>query len=198
MKRHALTLTLLGTLSLALAAPQTFKILTENEAQNVLIVENETAVENFTGRTNKLSGSLTFDPQAKTGNGTVLIDGSSIDTGLALRNEHMRSKDWFNFDTRPEVKFTTTSVRHLEGDRYRVQGNVTMNGVTRPVTADATVRYTPANEATKAVGAKGDVVAVVAKFDVKLSDYGVKNAAVNVGRVNDVVPLTVKFIASNK
>ncbi|AFZ69318.1 YceI family protein [Deinococcus peraridilitoris] len=198
MKRYALTLTLTGTLSLALAAPQTFKILSENEAQNVLIVENETAVENFTGRTNKLSGTLSFDPQAKSGSGSVLIDASSIDTGLTLRNEHMRGKDWFNFDARPEVKFTTTSVRHLEGDRYRVQGSVTMNGVTRPVTADATVRYTPANEATRAVGAKGDVVAVVAKFNVKLSDYGVRNAAVNVGRVNDVVPLTVKFIASNK
>lgn len=198
MKRRALTLTLLGMLSLAAAAPQTFKILSENEAQNVLIVENETAVENFTGRTNKLSGSVTFDPQAKTGKGTVVIDGSTIDTGLAVRNEHMRSKDWFNFDGRPEIKFTSTSVRHVQGDRYRVQGSVTMNGITRPVTADATVRYTAANEATKAVGAKGDVLAVVAKFNVKLSDYGVKHMAVSAGRVSDVVPLTVKFIASNK
>lgn len=198
MKRYALPLFILATLSPALAAPQTFKILSENEAQNVLIVENETAVENFSGRTNKLSGSLVFDPAARTGRGSVVINGTTIDTGVALRNEHMRGKDWFNFDARPEVKFTTTSVRHVAGDRYRLQGTVTMNGVTRPVGAEATVRYTPANDATRAVGAKGDVVAVVAKFDVKLSDFGVKHPAVTMGRVNDVVPLTVKFIASNK
>lgn len=198
MKQHAVSLLLLANLSLATAAPETFNILAENETHNTLIIELETVAENFTGRTSKLSGNITYDPQVKTGSGTIVINGASIETGIAKRDEHMRSADWLNFDANPQVNFTTTRVRHLTGDRYQVTGNLTLNGVTKPIRADATVRHTPTNDATKALGAKGDVLAVVAKFKVKLSEFGVKNTSSNGGRVNDHAALTVKFLASNK
>ncbi|SMB80224.1 YceI family protein [Deinococcus hopiensis] len=182
----------------ALAAPVKFEVATKSENLNVLTVESETAVENFTARTNKVSGTLTFDPASKTGGGTVTIDGTTIDTGIALRNRDMKSATWLNFDKQPDVKFTATKVAHLSGEKYRVSGNLTMNGVTRPVTADATVRYTPEGDLTRAVGLKGDVLAVSVKFGVKLSDYGVKHPQIAAGRVSNDLDLVVRFIASSK
>lgn len=194
---RALALTLL-TLGAATAAPTRFEVASASENLNVMTVESETAVENFTGRTSKIRGTLTFDPVTRTGSGTVTVDGSTIDTGIANRNSHMNSASWLNFGKAPEVKFTATRVSRVSGDNYRVSGNLTMNGVTRPVTADATVRYTPANATTREAGLKGNVLAISTRFDIKLSDFGVKNGQITAGRVSDKLAITVRFVASDK
>lgn len=184
------------SLPFAVAAPAKFQVVSAGNL-SVVTVESETAVENFIGRTGKVRGSLTFDPQARTGGGTVIIDGTSIDTGIAARNEHMRGAGWLNFDKTPDVKFTVTRVRGLGGDRYQVTGTLSMNGVTRPLTTTATVRYTAANTTTKAAGLKGNVLAVSTTFNVKLSDFGVKNPSVGAGRVSNTLALSVRFVASD-
>ncbi len=187
-----------AAISLAVAANSSFVVPTDAKfaAQNVFTIESETAIENFTGRTNKVSGSLQFDPEAKTGNASLTIDGASIDTGVPLRNEHMRSADWFNFDKNPEVKFVTTSVKNSGGDKYRVTGNLTLNGITKKVSSSATVRYTKANEVTKGIGYNGDVVAIVAKFKINIVDFGAKHPAIGAGRVAKELDATVKFVAN--
>lgn len=198
-KTRTARLLALAALSLAAAsaAPAKFQVVSTAENANVMTVESETAVENFTGRTSKISGALTFDPVARTGGGTVTIDGASIDTGIGARNEHMRSAGWLNFDKAPQVKFAATRVTRVSGDQYRVVGNLTMNGITRPVTASATVRYTPAGDATKAAGFKGNVLAVSTKFNVKLSDFSVTNRSITAGRVSDELAISVRFVASD-
>ncbi|WP_216327595.1 YceI family protein [Deinococcus aestuarii] len=184
------------SLPLAAAAPVKFEVATAGNV-NVVTVESETAVENFTGRTSKVRGTLTFDPQAKAGGGTVIIDGASIDTGIAARNGHMRGAGWLNFDKAPDVKFTATRVTSLGGDRYRVAGTLTLNGVTRPLTTEATVRYTPASDTTRGAGLKGNVLAVSTTFKVKLSDFGVKHGQIDAGRVSNDLTLAVRFVASD-
>jgi polyisoprenoid-binding protein YceI len=188
----------LGLTVSALAATRAFVVPMEPQyaAQNVFTVENETALENFTGRTNKVSGTVSFDPEARTGSATIMVDGASIDTGVPLRNEHMRSANWFNFDKNPEVKFVSTRITFVSGDRYRVAGNLTINGMTKPATADATVRYTAANDVTKSMGFKGDVVGITARFKVNIIDFGAKHPAIDAGRVAKVLDATVKFVAS--
>jgi polyisoprenoid-binding protein YceI len=113
-----------------------------------------------------------------------------------LRNEHMRSADWFNFDKNPEVKFVTTSIKNTSGDKYRVVGNLTLNGITKSLTSTATVRFTKANEVTKGIGYTGDVVAIVAKFKVNITDFGAKHPAITAGRVNKILDATVRFVSS--
>lgn len=188
----------IAALSVSLAASRAFIVPTDAkfDAQKVFIIENETDIENFTARTNKISGTVQFDPEAKTGSASLVIDGSSIDTGVPLRNEHMRSADWFNFDKNPEVKFVTTSIKNTSGDNYRVSGNLTLHGVTKAVTSTATVRLTKANDVTKMIGYSGDVVAIVAKFKIKLSDFDVKHMAVTAGRVSNELNATIKFVAN--
>jgi polyisoprenoid-binding protein YceI len=200
MKKYALfglsAIAALATLSVR-AANETWTVVPADNL-NVMTVESETDLENFTGRTGKITGSIVFDRAAKTGSGTIMIDGSSIDTGVAVRNEHMRSADWFNFDKNPQIKFATTSVRNTRADAYTVSGDLTMNGITKRVNATATVKVTAANQVTGSMGIKGDALALTAKFKVKLSDFGVKHPAVQAGRVADSVDITIKTIASNK
>lgn len=193
-KTLLLSALLLGT---AFAAPTTYTVAPLDHV-NIVTAENETDIENFTAVTNKISGTIVFDPVAKTGRADLQVDGSTIKTGVDLRDTHMKSKDWFNFDADPKITFKTTSVQYISGDNYRVAGNLTLHGVTKSVITTARVKLTPANDATKASGIGGDALAVSLKFNIKLSDFGVTHMAVQAGRVKDTLPITFKLIASNK
>lgn len=110
----------------------------------------------------------------------------------------MRGKDWLNFDAVPDIKFVTTSVKWVKDTTYEVKGNLTLNGVTKPVTTTATVKLTPANNTTRAMKIAGDALAISTKFNIKLSDFNVDHASIKAGRVNNTLPITLKFIASNE
>ncbi|MFN3266865.1 MAG: YceI family protein [Deinococcales bacterium] len=179
------------------AANETWKIVA-NEAFSVATVESNSDIENFTGRTSKISGEIVFDRSAKTGSVSIVVDGSSIDTGVPLRNEHMRSADWLNFDNNKDIKFVSTRVRNTSGDNYSVTGNLTMRGVTKVVTATGSLKLTAASKVTESMGIKGDVVALNTKFSIKLSDFGVKHPAIQAGRVNDKLDIILRVVATNK
>ena len=88
IKPIALTIASLAVIS-AHAAPLTFKIGGGNPATQVFTVDSEAQFENFTGRTNEISGSVVFDPVKKSGSGKFAVNLSSLDTGIPLRNDHM-------------------------------------------------------------------------------------------------------------
>ena len=69
----------------------------------------------------------------------VVIDASSIDTGVADRDAHLRSADFFDVERHPEVTFKSTGVTQTSADRLRVGGALTIKGITREVTLDAEV-----------------------------------------------------------
>jgi polyisoprenoid-binding protein YceI len=187
----------LTTLFSAQGAAETWKVI-ERDSLNIAIAESETDVENFTARTNKVKGTFNFDKDAKTGTGVITVDGASLDTGVTVRNEHMRSADWFNFDKSPEIRFEATRVQFMRNNDYRVTGNLTMNGVTKALIAVATIKITPANDATRSARIAGDSLALTTKFKVKLSDYKVAHPNIVAGRVNNEIEISLKTIATNK
>ena len=71
------------------------------------------------------------DPLASSVSATVAL--SSIDTGNADRDAHIRSADFFDVDSHPTLSFRSTAVR-ADGDDFLVEGELTLHGVTRPVT----------------------------------------------------------------
>lgn len=82
-------------------------------------------------------GGFTFDdanPAADKVN--VTINTGSLDTNHAERDKHLRSADFLNTSKYPQATFTSTEVKK-EGERYKVTGNLTLNGVTKPITLDA-------------------------------------------------------------
>ncbi len=70
----------------------------------------------------------------------VTIDASSIETGVADRDAHLRSADFFDVAAHPEITFSGDRVEVLAGDRLEVTGDLTLRGVTRPAVLD--VEYT--------------------------------------------------------
>jgi len=67
---------------------------------------------------------------------TLTIQGKSIDTRNSQRDAHLRSNDFLDLDNYPEITFVSTAVEPLRGDHYRVSGDLTIRGVTRPVAVD--------------------------------------------------------------
>lgn len=69
----------------------------------------------------------------KTAEIDVTIDVKSIDTGIADRNNHLKSDDFFNAEKYPEITFKGSSVRQLDEEHYSVLGYLTIRGISKPV-----------------------------------------------------------------
>ena len=89
-------------------------------------------------RFDKTTGSVTFDPVAKTGSVDLVIDTKSVDTGSELFNGHIQGTDFLDTAEFPTATFKSTSVK-FDGDRpVSISGDLTLKGVTKPVTLTVT------------------------------------------------------------
>lgn len=89
-------------------------------------------------RFNKNSGKVVFDKVAKTGSVDIVIDTKSVDTGFDTFNEHIQGEDFLDTAKYPTATFKSTKVV-FEGDKpVSVEGNLTLKGVTKPVTLTVT------------------------------------------------------------
>ena len=80
------------------------------------------------------TGSLVYDQEQRTGRVQASIDAASIFTGYAKRDEHLRSKDFFDVEKYPTLSFASDPFRLEAGKPVAVSGALTLLGVTKPVT----------------------------------------------------------------
>jgi polyisoprenoid-binding protein YceI len=66
----------------------------------------------------------------------VTVKAASIDTRNADRDAHLRTNDFFDMETYPEIRFVSTAVEPVDETTHRVTGDLTIKGVTRPVSID--------------------------------------------------------------
>jgi polyisoprenoid-binding protein YceI len=89
---------------------------------------------NVRGRFNSVDAWLEVgDALASTRFGAT-IDIASIDTNQADRDAHLRSTDFFAVDQHPNMIFASTAIREVGSDEYEADGDLTINGITKPVT----------------------------------------------------------------
>lgn len=69
---------------------------------------------------------------------TATIQAASIDTGSKMRDDHLRSADFLGVDEHPVIEYRGTSITPLGGEKWRVNGELTLNGITRPVALEMT------------------------------------------------------------
>lgn len=67
---------------------------------------------------------------------SVHIDANSISTNNDDRDNHLRSADFFEVETYPEITFVSTSVNKVSDDEYQITGNLTIKGTTKEITLD--------------------------------------------------------------
>lgn len=122
------------------------------------------------------------------------IQLSSVDTGAAQRDEHLRSSDFFDVDTKPVMTFASTALRSRDDD-YVLTGDLTVNDVTRPV--DLTVELL----GTEVDGYGRTVAGFTASGEINRKDFGVDwNMPLEGGRllVGDKVTLTLTVQATKQ
>jgi len=91
------------------------------------------------GRFTKWNGQLRFDADNPSASSVeVTIDPASLDTADAQRDAHLRSPDFFDVEKYPSASFRSKKVEVAAEDRYRVTGDLTVHGVTKPVVLDVT------------------------------------------------------------
>ena len=160
-----------------------------------------TPLEDITGITNDVKGEVTFNvADIKTLKGSVSISVATIKTGIDLRDEHLRSDNWLDAATYPEVTFIikkVSDVNVISDNKLeaKLTGDFSAHGVTKEVVADVTMTYLDASEQTKQ-RAPGDLLGVQAKFNIVLSDYDVENMIVG-QKVADNIEINVNIVGSN-
>jgi polyisoprenoid-binding protein YceI len=155
-------------------------------------VARHAMVTKVRGSFNEFSGTGYFDAEDPSRSHLELtIKAASIDTRNADRDAHLRSNDFFAMDEYPEIHFRSTSVEKVGDERYRVTGDLTIKGVTRPVSVD--FEYTGAATdpfGNKRIGLEGSTV-------VNRKDWGVNwNAALEAGGVLVSEKVTLEFEVS--
>ncbi|MBI2708608.1 MAG: YceI family protein [Actinobacteria bacterium] len=100
-------------------------------------VARHAMVTKVRGSFKEFEGSGFFDADDPTKSKLNLtITAASIDTGNADRDGHLRSNDFFSMDQYPQITFVSTGVERTGDDRYRVTGDLTLKGVTKPVSVE--------------------------------------------------------------
>ena len=89
-------------------------------------------------RFDKTTGTVVFDAEAKTGSVDIVIDMKSVNTGFVDFNGHIQGEDFLDTAEFPQATFKSTKVV-FEGDKPKtIEGNLTIKGVTKPVTLTVT------------------------------------------------------------
>ncbi|NJC72891.1 YceI family protein [Planosporangium thailandense] len=155
-------------------------------------VARHAMVTKVRGAFNEFEGSAYIDgANPALSKATVTIKAASIDTRNADRDGHLRSNDFLAMDQYPEITFVSTAVRQTGDNSFDLTGDLTIKGVTKPVT----VPFTYEGAATDPfgnvrVGFEGSVT-------INRKDYGVTwNAALETGGVLVSEKITLEFEVS--
>ncbi len=89
------------------------------------------------GRFTRWSGSMAMDERdPATAQVEIVIEPASIDTGVEQRDGHLKSPDFLDVEKHPVMRFRSTGIERRGDGEYRLTGDLTMHGVTRPVTLE--------------------------------------------------------------
>ncbi|TCS40457.1 YceI family protein [Reinekea marinisedimentorum] len=90
------------------------------------------------GRFNNFSGDFSYDENNITASKVnVVVDTTSLDSNHAERDKHLRSGDFINASKFPQATFTSTSVSSMGDGKLAISGDLTLHGMTKPITIDA-------------------------------------------------------------
>ncbi|MEU9621300.1 YceI family protein [Streptomyces sp. NPDC048155] len=150
-------------------------------------------VTNVRGTFGEHEGSLKLDGHNPAGStASIEVKIASVDTGIADRDGHLVSGDFFDAEKFPLMTFRSTRAEQLGGDRYRITGDLTIKDVTRPLAIDLEFN----GSATDVYG--NERVGFEGSADILRSDWGLTwNAALETGgvMVSDKVRLTFDISA---
>lgn len=165
--RYIAVAALLATAGTAVAAPVTYKL--DPGHTMVLFSWNHFGFSNPTANFGQVDGTLVYDekdPSKATVEATLPLSG--LDTFVPKLDEHLKSADFFDAAKYPTVTFKSTKVTPAGKGKLKVTGDLTVHGVTKPVTLDVTLNGVGPHPMTKVQSVGFDATAMI-----KRSDFGV-------------------------
>jgi polyisoprenoid-binding protein YceI len=164
--------------STTVTSPLTGTYVIDQTHSRIGFVARHAMVTKVRGTFNEFEGSAYIDAENPSASTTRLtIAAASIDTANADRDAHLRSNDFFDMETHPQISFVSTDVE-AAAEGYRITGDLTIKGVTKPVTVDFEYTGTAVDPyGNTRVGFEGTTT-------VNRKDWGVSwNAALETGGV---------------
>ena len=177
-----------GAAATALAAPSTWTIDANHSAAHFSV--RHLMVSNVRGEFGGVRGTIVFDDAAPSKSAIdATIDAATINTRVESRDRDLKGPDFFEVDKYPTITFKSTAVRAAGENRFAVDGELAIHGVTKPVTLQ--VEATPAVKDARGNERRG------AEATTKLSrkEFGVNGTPTMVG---DEVQITIDLEAVRK
>jgi len=134
------------------------------------------------GRFGTTAGKLEYDPAAQRGSVAITIDAASVNTGHQERDNALRSPDFLNVVEFPEITFKSTSVDFDADKPTSITGDLTLMGVTKPVTLTVTGANCGEHPLNKKHACGFDAIGAI-----KRSDFGINYAIPTVGDHMDLM-----------
>lgn len=195
-----------SALAAATAAPRTFTI-NDEKSRDTVVFTSDAPLELINGQTNKLVGSVIIDETTdltKPVQANFDVDLNSIDTGIPLRNEHMRD-NFLETKKFPKASFVLTKLinppKKLEVGKkvtLKAEGNFSLHGQTVKKTIPIDVTYFTKCDSIKEKRPDCDILQIKASFPVAFKDHGIKRPEVVFQKLADTVIVTVSGTAYNQ
>ena len=186
MKKQLATLVLaIAAATPALAAPETFTLDGGHSFARFSYSHFGYSIQ--MSRFDKATGTVTLDKAAKTATVDIVIDTKSVNTGSTTFNEHIQGEDFLDTAKYPTATFKSTKVT-FEGDKpAKIEGNLTLKGITKPVTLTVTSFHAMPHPMLKK-----DAIGANATTKVKRTDF---NMGKNAPYVGDEVTIDIALEA---
>ena len=180
--RYMLLAGLLGAAFSAQATPVTYKL--DPGHTMVLFSWSHFGFSHPTANIGLGEGTLVFDDQNPAKSSVdVTMPLSDLDTHVPALDKHLKEPDFFDAEKFPTITFKSTSVQPLGGKHYKVSGDLTVHGVTKPVVLNATLN----NEGKHPMTGQ-QAIGFNATTTIKRSDFGL---GAYVPKVSDEIQISI-------
>lgn len=170
----------------AFAAPEVYTIDPSHTLPSFEI--NHLGYSTQRGSFDKTNGTITLDMEKKSGTADIKIDTTSLRTGWEKRDAHLKTEDFFNTEKFPTMTFKGTDFK-FNGDKLAsVGGQLTLLGVSKPVTLQITGFKCAPHPMSKKPACGADAVTTIKRSDFGMTAY--------VPAVSDEVTLRIQIEAS--
>jgi polyisoprenoid-binding protein YceI len=154
---------------------------------DVSFIVRHLGVSKVRGQFNTFTGEIVTAENPLDSKVNATIEAASFHTRQEQRDNHVKSEDFLHVEEYPELSFTSTGVRH-DGENFLLDGDLTVRGVTKPVTLNLEIN------GFGDVPGVGSVVGISASTEISRKDFGVTGGAAG-AMVSDKIQILLEIEA---
>ena len=156
----------------ALAAAQTSQWQLDPAHSSAQFAVRHMGISNVRGTFTKLSGTARYDPaDSKNDSVEVTIEAGSVDSRVEMRDNDLRSDHFFDVQKYPTITFRSTKVESAGADKLKITGDLTIRGITKPVTLDVDGPSKPVKDGQGRLHMGVSATATVNRTDFGMTGY---------------------------